>query len=186
MHGSVAQLVERSTENRKVTGSTPVGATVRSSGFYGGSDFFAASTHRSRPGLSSEVRGSSHPRCSGDCPPLDRQAPRTDRAEPSIPRPSKFLDQGIGNRKRHKAICRLLLGMVRYCAIGSSYPIRTLRSLSANTRLLDSTHDQKCPSPLLRRKRSSPRRRARALGPNGRAFAAQGVDAAEGDCRLHR
>jgi hypothetical protein len=25
--GSVAQLVERSTENRKVTGSTPVGAT---------------------------------------------------------------------------------------------------------------------------------------------------------------
>src|SRR3954453_12031093 len=27
--GSVAQLVERSTENRKVTGSTPVGATTR-------------------------------------------------------------------------------------------------------------------------------------------------------------
>src|SRR5699024_12578657 len=27
-HGSVAQLVERSTENRKVTGSTPVGATA--------------------------------------------------------------------------------------------------------------------------------------------------------------
>src|SRR5690606_7949013 len=27
-HGSVAQLVERSTENRKVTGSTPVGATT--------------------------------------------------------------------------------------------------------------------------------------------------------------
>ena len=26
-HGSVAQLVERSTENRKVTGSMPVGAT---------------------------------------------------------------------------------------------------------------------------------------------------------------
>ena len=28
-HGSVAQLVERSTENRKVTGSTPVGATLK-------------------------------------------------------------------------------------------------------------------------------------------------------------
>ena len=27
--GSVAQLVERSTENRKVTGSTPVGATAK-------------------------------------------------------------------------------------------------------------------------------------------------------------
>ena len=32
--GSVAQLVERSTENRKVTGSTPVGATEPSRGFY--------------------------------------------------------------------------------------------------------------------------------------------------------
>src|SRR5699024_1215650 len=30
--GSVAQLVERSTENRKVTGSTPVGATLFDSG----------------------------------------------------------------------------------------------------------------------------------------------------------
>jgi hypothetical protein len=28
IHGSVAQLVERSTENRKVTGSMPVGATT--------------------------------------------------------------------------------------------------------------------------------------------------------------
>ena len=27
-HGSVAQLVERTTENREVTGSTPVGATT--------------------------------------------------------------------------------------------------------------------------------------------------------------
>ena len=32
--GSVAQLVERTTENRKVTGSTPVGATEPSRGFY--------------------------------------------------------------------------------------------------------------------------------------------------------
>jgi hypothetical protein len=32
--GSVAQLVERTTENREVTGSTPVGATGPSSGFY--------------------------------------------------------------------------------------------------------------------------------------------------------
>jgi hypothetical protein len=33
--GSVAQLVERSTENRKVTGSTPVGATSRIDRGYG-------------------------------------------------------------------------------------------------------------------------------------------------------
>ena len=33
--GSVAQLVERSTENRKVTGSTPVGATIESPGIPG-------------------------------------------------------------------------------------------------------------------------------------------------------
>ena len=33
-YGSVAQLVERSTENRKVTGSTPVGATEPPRGFY--------------------------------------------------------------------------------------------------------------------------------------------------------
>jgi hypothetical protein len=33
--GSVAQLVERSTENRKVTGSTPVGATTGKHQFFG-------------------------------------------------------------------------------------------------------------------------------------------------------
>ena len=38
--GSVAQLVERATENRKVTGSTPVGATIRPPGFYSGGGFF--------------------------------------------------------------------------------------------------------------------------------------------------
>ena len=38
--GSVAQLVERTTENRKVTGSTPVGATIRPPGFYSGGGFF--------------------------------------------------------------------------------------------------------------------------------------------------
>ena len=38
--GSVAQLVERSTENREVTGSTPVGATVPFPGFYWERDFF--------------------------------------------------------------------------------------------------------------------------------------------------
>src|SRR6476659_3095657 len=32
--GSVAQLVERSTENRKVTGSTPVGATTGKHQFF--------------------------------------------------------------------------------------------------------------------------------------------------------
>ena len=37
--GSVAQLVERATENRKVTGSTPVGATIRPPGFYSGAGF---------------------------------------------------------------------------------------------------------------------------------------------------
>ena len=41
--GSVAQLVERSTENREVTGSTPVGATVPFPGFYWERDFFFAS-----------------------------------------------------------------------------------------------------------------------------------------------
>ena len=35
LRGSVAQLVERSTENRKVTGSTPVGATIESPGIPG-------------------------------------------------------------------------------------------------------------------------------------------------------
>jgi hypothetical protein len=40
--GSVAQLVERSTENREVTGSTPVGATVPFPGFYWERDFFRA------------------------------------------------------------------------------------------------------------------------------------------------
>lgn len=34
LSGSVAQLVERSTENRKVTGSTPVGATNPRFGHY--------------------------------------------------------------------------------------------------------------------------------------------------------
>ncbi len=34
--GSVAQLVERSTENREVTGSTPVGATTRGPRLVGG------------------------------------------------------------------------------------------------------------------------------------------------------
>ena len=34
LRGSVAQLVERTTENREVTGSTPVGATGPSLGFY--------------------------------------------------------------------------------------------------------------------------------------------------------
>ena len=38
--GSVAQLVERSTENREVTGSTPVGATVPFPGFYWERDFY--------------------------------------------------------------------------------------------------------------------------------------------------
>src|ERR1700712_1497329 len=39
--GSVAQLVERSTENREVTGSTPVGATVPFPGFYWERDSFS-------------------------------------------------------------------------------------------------------------------------------------------------
>ena len=42
--GSVAQLVERATENRKVTGSTPVGATIRPPGFYSGGGFFSLTT----------------------------------------------------------------------------------------------------------------------------------------------
>jgi hypothetical protein len=40
--GSVAQLVERSTENRKVTGSTPVGATRPLPSFYMGVAFFVS------------------------------------------------------------------------------------------------------------------------------------------------
>ena len=38
--GSVAQLVERSTENRKVTGSTPVGATTSEGGPRGSGGLF--------------------------------------------------------------------------------------------------------------------------------------------------
>ena len=60
LHGSVAQLVERSTENRKVTGSTPVRATRPSAGFYCGWPFFFAPLPQSLMGtgytdLSAEV-----------------------------------------------------------------------------------------------------------------------------------
>ena len=41
--GSVAQLVERSTENRKVTGSTPVGATTGKHQFFGTGAFLLLS-----------------------------------------------------------------------------------------------------------------------------------------------
>ena len=82
------------TENRKVTGSTPVGATVRSSGFYGRSDFFVSSNSlagreqvlltshrrelansqlvRTRSGPHGSSPRNSPPQCSGDYPQLDR------------------------------------------------------------------------------------------------------------------
>src|SRR5699024_8732671 len=52
--GSVAQLVERSTENRKVTGSMPVGATGLSRSFYiaGSFSFSNSQTPRINPALS--------------------------------------------------------------------------------------------------------------------------------------
>src|SRR5688500_9583643 len=43
--GSVAQLVERSTENRKVTGSTPVGATTGKHQFFGTGAFLLLTRH---------------------------------------------------------------------------------------------------------------------------------------------
>jgi hypothetical protein len=42
--GSVAQLVERTTENREVTGSTPVGATLKTPGIPGVSFVFGAAS----------------------------------------------------------------------------------------------------------------------------------------------
>lgn len=57
--GSVAQLVERTTENREVTGSTPVGATGPFSGFYWeGAFLFAFLSHSSAlagPGMGRDV-----------------------------------------------------------------------------------------------------------------------------------
>jgi hypothetical protein len=54
--GSVAQLVERSTENREVTGSTPVGATVPFPGFYWERDFFLATFARAEKSVLTTIR----------------------------------------------------------------------------------------------------------------------------------
>src|SRR6478609_4622993 len=54
--GSVAQLVERSTENRKVTGSTPVGATTGKHQFFGTGAFL-----RLRRGIMRLPRSSARP-----------------------------------------------------------------------------------------------------------------------------
>src|SRR5688572_15825185 len=49
--GSVAQLVERTTENREVTGSTPVGATAPDSRLLLGSGAFSMHPCEAPPGL---------------------------------------------------------------------------------------------------------------------------------------
>ena len=62
---ALAQLVERTTENREVTGSTPVGATISSLETLAPAGVFALSTERIRSTahLGWEITGVVYPGC---------------------------------------------------------------------------------------------------------------------------
>src|SRR5699024_4285200 len=96
--GSVAQLVERSTENRKVTGSTPVGATRRRPAPWCGSLHVRASLRRARPPVgyrtmcSTGHGGEPHPHRTVHVPAAAPQHPRNELPPPAEP-PQHPLDE---------------------------------------------------------------------------------------------